>query len=42
MSKEVKIVCKNKFKNTDKKKLENEYNRKWIKLINEIEKNNKL
>lgn len=34
-----KIVCKNIFKNTKKEKLKEEFNKKWIELINEYEKN---
>ena len=38
MSKETQIVCKNIFKNADKETIKAEYNKKWIKLINLLEK----
>lgn len=34
-----KITCKNVFKNAEREKLKNEFNKKWIELINEYEKN---
>lgn len=41
MSKEAKVICKNIFKNSDEKNFTKEYNQKWLKLINEFEKNKK-
>ena len=37
-----KIICKNIFRNTDKQKLKEEFNKKWIELINECEKNKSI
>ena len=37
-----KIVCKNVFKNAEREKLKNEFNKKWIELINESEKSKLL
>lgn len=34
-----KITCKNVFKNTERKKLKEQFNKRWIELINECEKN---
>ena len=34
-----KITCKNIFKNTEREKLKEEFNKRWIELINECEKN---
>lgn len=34
-----KIICKNIFKNIEEKSLKEAFNKKWIELINECEKN---
>lgn len=34
-----KITCKNVFKNTERKKLKEQFNKMWIELINECERN---
>ena len=34
-----KITCKNIFKNNEREKLKEEFNKRWIELINECEKN---
>ena len=34
-----KITCKNIFKNTEREKLKDEFNKKWTQFINECEKN---
>lgn len=40
MAKETIIVCKNVFKNTEIERIAKEYNLRWVRLINEYEKNN--
>lgn len=37
-----KITCKNVFKNTGKENIKREFNKMWIELINECEKNKLL
>ena len=34
-----KIICTNIFKNSEEQKLKEEFNKKWVELINECEKN---
>ncbi len=34
-----KVICKNIFKNSKEQKLKEEFNKKWVELINECEKN---
>lgn len=33
------VNCKNIFKNTEKRKLKKDFNKRWVELINECEKN---
>ena len=33
------VICKNIFKNSEKENLRKEFNKRWIELINECEKN---
>lgn len=39
MKNDVKIICKNVFKNNDKRMFKKEYTSIWIELISELEKN---
>lgn len=34
-----KVICTNIFKNSKEQKLKEEFNKKWVELINECEKN---
>jgi len=34
-----KVICKNIYKNTEKDKLKKDFNRKWIEIINRLERN---